>query len=798
MARVISPDGSSGVVPDDQVPAAIESGYRLETAGDVKEAGLKKQYGDRPLTAGALGAARGLSFGLSDLLLQKTGLAKAESLREFKRQNETASDVGEYGAILGSAITGTGLVGGLTKGAGGVAAKLAGGEGAASTIARTGISGGIEGGFYGAGQAVSEAALGDQDLTAEKLVSRAGLGALTGAGVGVGAATLGEGIKKLLKYSDILPKGNVSLSEGLKDQAERQAVKAVAGNGHLRELKLMDAKGNLNAAGEYALKNDVISFANSPDDMVAKLTSLQEEAGQKMDDILSNAKGAAVNADDIALRARKELVNKYAKGNLGDRKIAQRLEDEIALFEREGNLSLRQVEEMKSSFDKYLKFGAEQSPTQEALKDLRKIFKEETEKALDKAAPGLGEEFIKAKRDYGLSSELRDLAENRVLQLQNNNTFGLNDYLSGSIAGSVGGGPIGSIAGMLGNKLLRNKGSQAGALLLNKLSQSAESGLLAKAFGSKVRQQFGEMPEMFGPYRNFISSLAAKGDNELFAGHAYQYANDENYRRQMEGLGYAQEDGTDRFGTTQKLTALAGIDRANKDYDKNLDSAIDSLVGGSKVALSEVRPSRDQLLKQHGVALKNLAELRANVAHASNVLSTGDIGDHAPGVATAATAVASRAVEFLDSKLPKDPYSSLPESARPKWVPSDSDLIKFNRYVRAVDDPLNAIKDMSVGRVTQETIEALQSIYPSIYDDLKVKLINKMSDQKKRLTPNQRRMLSTLLGTPELDAQPMNPGTSGQPSGPGQSEQQQMSKPKMPKTPVSNMMQTQSQRIEGR
>src|SRR5690606_35804682 len=62
--------------------------------------------------------------------------------------------------------------------------------------AETAIGGAVEGGIQGAGQVVSEAALGNEELTAESVIAGIGMGALLGGGgtglFGGGTALLGE------------------------------------------------------------------------------------------------------------------------------------------------------------------------------------------------------------------------------------------------------------------------------------------------------------------------------------------------------------------------------------------------------------------------------------------------------------------------------------------------------------------------------------------------------------------------------------------------------------------------------
>lgn len=175
-----------------EVDAAVETGeFRLETAEETKAKELEAKFGDSEGTAAAAGAARGLTFGLSDQLLTKTGMVEPETLRGLREVNPTASTFGEVGgSILGLAVPG-GLV---AKGAL-VGGRAVFGAGAAARVAAGTAQGLFEGGLLGAGHAVSEAALGDTELRGEQVLASVAQGALLGGGVGLGVGLVGAGIR---------------------------------------------------------------------------------------------------------------------------------------------------------------------------------------------------------------------------------------------------------------------------------------------------------------------------------------------------------------------------------------------------------------------------------------------------------------------------------------------------------------------------------------------------------------------------------------------------------------------------
>lgn len=193
---VIFPDGSAGTVPSEKAAEAFRQGYRLETSHEQ----TLRDAGESPGTAFAAGAARGASFGLSDLALTKTGLTSPERLSALKEANPLASPAGEIaGTVLpmlipGGQATAAGAAARLGGAAERVGAKLLG-KGLAGRVGAKALGGAVEGGLFGMGAAVTESALDDSELTAEKLLSGAGVGAMIGGLGGGGVELAGAGLK---------------------------------------------------------------------------------------------------------------------------------------------------------------------------------------------------------------------------------------------------------------------------------------------------------------------------------------------------------------------------------------------------------------------------------------------------------------------------------------------------------------------------------------------------------------------------------------------------------------------------
>lgn len=230
---VVTPAGDVRTIASTDAADAAEQGFELATPEQVKGAKTQAKFdeasalGKAGYVAGAAGAGalRGISAGLSDaalihgagLLGKDSATATRDTLNELRDVAPNASLLGEGAGMIGGLALGSGEVGFGGKAltavsrAGGLAERGAArllGEGATSLAGRvaqrglaTAASGAVEGALYGAGSTISEAALGDEQLTGEKLIAGATHGAVVGGALGGvlggigGAFTRGRGGK---------------------------------------------------------------------------------------------------------------------------------------------------------------------------------------------------------------------------------------------------------------------------------------------------------------------------------------------------------------------------------------------------------------------------------------------------------------------------------------------------------------------------------------------------------------------------------------------------------------------------
>ena len=236
-------------VPEDEAQAFIDSGrFSPESPGEFQEREIREEF-DRPIEAGALGLARGATFGLSDVALSKLGARTPEELSLLREVNPLASVGGEIGGALGSAFIPGGALATIGRGAAGVGARAAGltaralgtgAEAALPRIAGAAVSTGLESEAIGAGQGISEAALGRQrgDEAFETIATSALEGLAFGGVLGAGIRGAGLAVQRATK-------GGLLDIKGLSKLKRERA---------LSEAKLARSRGNPRAGLELNIE----------------------------------------------------------------------------------------------------------------------------------------------------------------------------------------------------------------------------------------------------------------------------------------------------------------------------------------------------------------------------------------------------------------------------------------------------------------------------------------------------------------------------------------------------------------
>lgn len=191
----------------------LSNGNAIYTDKELRDIELENKYGSREVVAAGLGAAKGLSLGLSDVALTKSGVLTPEELDAIYEKNKASSIIGEVaGSIvgLGKAKAGVGLISKAAKYVPGTSAILASEvagkkianmlvSDSAKRLAASGVEGAIQGAAGATGETISQYARGNADLNAENILGNGFVGSLLGGGVGLALTGSGIIVPKIAK-----------------------------------------------------------------------------------------------------------------------------------------------------------------------------------------------------------------------------------------------------------------------------------------------------------------------------------------------------------------------------------------------------------------------------------------------------------------------------------------------------------------------------------------------------------------------------------------------------------------------
>ncbi len=211
--NLIGPDGSPVNADASEVASLIEDGYRPASQAQVRQDHEAKEYGDldSQFAAGAEGLAQGATMGIYGAVAGAISPEYERERRLRQQHNPITSTAAEIAGAVAPALLsgGTGAVGALARATpaaieANLGTKLAGylgGKAASWTASKAaGVAGravglGLEGATDQAVRTVlDDAANGDVDVTAERMLDAAWTGFATGAALELGGAAIGAGI----------------------------------------------------------------------------------------------------------------------------------------------------------------------------------------------------------------------------------------------------------------------------------------------------------------------------------------------------------------------------------------------------------------------------------------------------------------------------------------------------------------------------------------------------------------------------------------------------------------------------
>jgi hypothetical protein len=162
--------------------------------------------------------------------------------------------------------------------------------------------------------------------------------------------------------------------------------------------------------------------------------------------------------------------------------------------------------------------------------------------------------------------------------------------------------------------------------------------------------------------------------------------------------------------------------------------------------------ANDMTQKDYDKRLNSLAEMASSPAKLEEHLAkvTEQFGDN-EALTEMLQGKVIAAQSFLLEKAPKSNIHE-PYGAQKQYKPSDQELARWNRYIRAVDNPLTILEDMRGGILTPESVEAVKAIYPQLYEKIVMKANEHLAKSKKPLSIQAKIQVATLMGVPVSSA----------------------------------------------
>lgn len=805
----------------------------------------KYQSTQAALAAGAAGIARGLTFGVSDVILR--GLGKAEEARKLEAYQPIYSTAGEIAGGVGGALLG-GPGAALTRGAEAVTAGIA------RPAIRAATKEAIEGAVYGLGQTVSEQALGTPDSVAESLIANVGLGAVLGAPIGLGVHGLSEGAQALSKQVGKTLKGEGAINKLIGQTDEYfgdEFIKTAENIDELRKIAKergvpltqgMESDSDIMRGLESFLGQRPTVFGGKVrEEVMPTYKAFQREASKIVEDASEETK------DQVAERFKNELTTRvhslWDPANSAYQKINQEL-DALTLTPDLREKFVGKIE--KWIPDNTLKNSPARKAAQEAIDNFSELIDMPLRKVKE-VATQLGQKGQNLKQT-GFSDEAK-----KVFELQNK----VNDFFDRSVRRAA----LEDTLNMPNGKQLAEefiadyKGAKKGwkefRSFMTEIGEEAGLGkvrsidefirkvegidndkLVKNIFNLKSPRTLeffkANFPDIFEQFRKVeIAKLAAK--TQAFDPRGNPITDVLKLSKELEK--YKPEVASMILGP-QKIQAITDLEKLYRKMPRKIgpsgtpeglwyadllkpamwltDMAVYGVYKTGKLAL-EIQEKQNSQIANH--IKRFLTETKKTVVPASTIgvtssfenyeknldyvqsiaidpekfsfelsENTKGLADIDPDLQQAISNTSVQAINFLQAKAPKNPFEGSMFQSKMKWKPSDAELSKFNRYLKAASDPFSILADLEQGVLTSEAVEAVQVVYPQIYQQIVTQTINSVGEVQDIPFAKQLQ-LSLLLNQPLTNAQDiqmMQRLQSGAQAA-GQMEQAQQQAPKKTK-----------------
>lgn len=778
---VFSPTGEQQEVSKKTARHLLAQGFQLDTPELRQQMADQVEFGDgfgNEAAAGALGLARGATFGLSDLALSKTGAMSPEELHKREELNPDASMAGEAASFLlpaAGAVKALGTAGKVARGLGaGVEAASAVGRGVEAAgmagakalgIEGTSLAGQVAGHMlpraagiaaeaelYQIGHNLSQSVMRDQELTAESLLAHSENALVAGGVLGLGGplawragrAMVDKAVPEIAKLA-AKEAGNlvVKSAQGAVDKVVKffdpdRSLQLFSG-AMQKELKqetggrFQKAVRELREEGFYRAGDIDVDIASgklmqvakgelpSQEGALARLSKIVEKTGDGIGGTLKHADEAAAAAG---------IIPDAARWGLQDSKAAM---GRIDKWRASREITEGEARSLQSVVDDVASGVGEASGSLETLHQMRRGLDARIGGKNWEKLSGNEIELVKDLRrtiSDKIKSSIDDLADRGLVQ--NKEQWSKLNKLYGNLK---------AIQAPLDRAIARSEANvNVGGLrwrdMLAGVGGSSVGGAVGGAAGAVAGAGLGVLNKLVQTDKGLL--LRAKIGEELGALVGANGA--------LQGVAQRISDGASAF-VNQK--ALPAVGRAARLAEAPTAARAEMAFSDDRDHVKAMQAAKGRQERYH-VAFDQLGKLVGNPMQTAERIGSVKGMEHVgSGVRDQLVLKQMQTYSYLYGTAPKDPlaeYQMNPTAS--KYSPSDGEIASWELRVRAASSPLSILDDLKKGDVTPEAAETVRTLYPKLYGRLQSSIMEQVGSTKKPMRYEDRVQLGILFDVP--------------------------------------------------
>lgn len=826
-----TPDGRIGKVSGKDLKQVLESGAgQLESREEQHNREVEEKYGDKDIAAFGAAFARGSTLlPISDIVGGAAGYGA--ELKGLEEANPITSFIGEASGFLAGTLVGSTEAGAAAKAAyivgqaGLTRASEKAAESIAAQLAKRGIAdatsksfarrllyksapaiaeGAIQGAAQGVSRLFTEEAFGDVDLTAENLVSYAGFGALFGGtlgsaiGITKAVAPLAKdaivktsekalssltdkesAFMKMFNTSPARMQKELNLNKNFMEEGIEQAQKAFTGK------KITSAEEVADAIHEHlgSTWEKLDKIGKSVDDKLAKegtekysvmLTNkdtLLDGVQEEMMKLADKAKEAGAmdraaqylkKVEEIKSMRGESIPFEKLRSNVSG--IADSITEKAGDFVTDYDKNLLRDVALKSNNAEELKAG---------LKEFVSRRPELAEGAFKPAIDAINKEIeSKPAMKFLNFNELQELKKSQY------------DYIK-SYGKTPGQYPIEEAFHELYRKAAANAQSSYANIIERGLGEELK-GLNRSYHITKKLDDLAGREALRDTKAGMTIGLGGELAGGLAASGHVGFVSIHTIKKMFDSVRFRKAVLMGSFENATKFTESA-IGKFIKDIGKAAET-----VGEASTPVTVRRLTDYSIAKDYSNGSPKRAEnesaayenIRRNAQEALDNpeaalervrKQTRLISEDAPGTSAAIEAQYLRTLQFLGTKLNNKSHKTPGVfDVMKQQTKSAAELAKVGRYLQAIESPTDMLKLAKSGRLSKEHADALQAVYPKMFQQIQQAALAEINKPGKNYTYQQKLQLGLLLNVSSVESMAPQNIQSLQMSFAGISEQPQI------------------------